>query len=660
MKTLDCLTLAVDGLITLSSAVLRSALAQDATANFLSSLVAEVRSLDSDSARPGSSHQPPLTVDLGYARYEGSNDPVSGVNIWKGIRYAAPPAGTLRWQPPQSPLPTATDTVTPATTFGPICPQNYPAVPGLPFIPGNEDCLSLNVYAPADARDLPVLVYIHGGGYGYGDGRQDMSEIISANENGFIAVVIQYRLGAFGFLSSADVRARGVVNAGLLDQAFALGWVQKFIGQFGGDRKRVTIAGESAGAGSVMYHALAVDGGLGTAIFTNASHPWIFKLNETSIAASPYLPFHYTHDAAFPTERYHAFAEKAGCSLSGDNLECLRGKDSMTLRQASANTTFEETYGYWAFYPVTDGVYIRNLPSEQLSQKRVNGKRVLVGAILLGSHHRPDENPFQHNANEGRLFTPPNIMTGSDLTSWLALEFPNLSPSQIDEILAANPTKTGANDTRFETDGKTGLTAMDVSQSGTGQQQRANASSPAPSIMAQGYVDTQQNIYAEATFVCPGYWLSTAFTPNHASYHYQYSVPFASHTADITAYFGPATPNQGPDITLAIRKIWGNFVVTGNPSIANEIANGASSTDPAAPNGASNWPAWDEGEPKQANLNQTGGTAYRFVTQWGVSVTQFKGPGVRNEIKVVDADTWEGGRGGRCRLWRRLAASIPA
>lgn len=120
------------------------------------------------------------------------------------IRYAAPPTGSQRWQPPR--LPSSNDTViggrvpvTAATEFGPICPQNYPAVPGLPFIPGDEDCLFLNVYAPADAKDLPVLVYIHGGGYGYGDGRIDMSEIIGANGGGFVAVVIQYRVWSFAF-----------------------------------------------------------------------------------------------------------------------------------------------------------------------------------------------------------------------------------------------------------------------------------------------------------------------------------------------------------------------------------------------------------------------------------------------------------------------------
>ncbi|KAJ3938889.1 uncharacterized protein N0V96_010996 [Colletotrichum fioriniae] len=558
---------------------------RDAAVAFLDRLLVDTRGLGNaltEQRQPSS-----LVVDLGYAKYEGYNNATSGLNIWKGIRYAAPPTGSQRWQPPR--LPSSNDTatgdaapvpVTAATEFGPICPQNYPAVPGLPFIPGDEDCLFLNVYAPADAKDLPVLVYIHGGGYGYGDGRIDMSEIIGANGGGFVAVVIQYRLGALGFLSSADVKARGVVNAGLLDQAFALGWVQRFIGLFGGDR-------------------------------------------EKGIAASPYLPFHYAFDAPFPTARYQAFAEKAGCSSSGDILACLRGKDSMTLQLASANTTFEQPYGFWAFYPVTDGVYIKNLPTEQMKQKRVNGERLLVGV-------RP-------------LLTPPNIVSVEDLTSWLKLEFPNLSADQIDEILAANPTKTGANDTRFETNGSTGLTALDVSQSGTGQQQRAN------------------NIYAEATFVCPSYWLSDAFTSPKSSWHYQYSVPFAWHTADIPGYFGPATPNQGPDIVLAFRKIWGNFITGNDPSISNEIANGASSgIDVGAENGASQWPAWTEEAPKQVNLNQTGGVPYEFTTSWGARVTQFMAPGQLNDIRVVPADSWEGGRGARCELWRGLAPSIPA
>ncbi|KAJ0363613.1 hypothetical protein COL154_005471 [Colletotrichum chrysophilum] len=214
--------------------------------------------------------------------------------------------------------------------------------------------------------------------------------------------------------------------------------------------------------------------------------------------------------------------------------------------------------------------------------------------------------------------------------------------AQIDDIVAKNPTKTGANDTRFETNGLTGLTALDVSQAGAGPLQQAI------------------NIYAEQTFVCPSYWLSSAFTGPKAAWHYQYSVPFAWHTSDVPAYFGPATPNQGSEFVLAFRKIWGNFITKNDPSISNEEANGASSADSAAKNGASEWPAWIETEPKQLNLNQTGGVPYQFTTQWGVTVTQFQASGQVNAIAVVPADSWEGGRGSRCDFWKTLAPSIPA
>lgn len=231
-------------------------------------------------------------------------------------------------------------------------------MPNAPFIPGNEDCLFLNVNAPSDARNLPVLVWIHGGGYGLGDGTQDMSEIIAANRNGFVAVTIQYRvslvlvmsgclanmlqLGAFGFLSSSEIKSNGVTNAGILDMAFALTWVQKYITKFGGDPAKVTISGESAGAGGVLLLGIVKDGSLGTSLFQNVSAPNIglvgtrqaLLIEGQSIAASPYLPAQYDYNAAIPTQRYQNFVSQAGCTGSSDVLACLRSKDSTTLQQA--------------------------------------------------------------------------------------------------------------------------------------------------------------------------------------------------------------------------------------------------------------------------------------------------------------------------------------
>ncbi|KAK0609243.1 Alpha/Beta hydrolase protein [Immersiella caudata] len=542
-----------------------------------------------------------LVVNLGYAKYQGYSNSATGLNYWKGIRYAAPPIGDLRWKAPRFPTPESGLPVRHADSFGPACPQAYPAVPGVPFIPGNEDCLFLNVYAPAGASNLPVLVWIHGGGYGFGDGTLDMTDIINANNKGFVVVSIQYRLGAFGFLASKELRENGVVNAGILDQAFALAWIKLYVCQFGGDPFSVTISGESAGASSVMYHGLAVDGGLGSLLF------------DKSIAASPYLPFQYKFDASVPTSKYYAFSTASGCPSTGDVLGCLRGKDTAVLQQANFDVTQASTYGYWAFYPVTDNVYITSLPSGQLTGKRVNGKKLLVGA----------------NANEGPLFVPPAINTEADVAWWLTQEFPNLSSTQLNSILAANPNSapTGPTAPRFETNGLTGPNAMQVSGGANGQQQRAN------------------NIHAEATFVCPAYWMADAYTSNTKSaYLYQWSVPFAWHGTDVAAYFGPVTENLGNDIVLAFRKIWGNFVTTGNPSVSNTVT----------------WPVWSESSPKLVNLNQTGGVEYNFTTQWGVPVKQYKAPGQQAAISIAPADTWEGGRGSRCDFYLGLAPSIPA
>jgi len=278
------------------------------------------------------------------------------------------------------------------------------------------------------------------------------------------------------------------------------------------------------------------------------------------------------------------------------------------------------------FFPVTDGVYVVNTPTSQLGAKRVNGNAALVG----------------HNANEGPLFIPRNIVTQADLVAWLHVEFPNLSNAQINQILAANPNSANTNPAgpRYETNGLTGATAVEVSQDSNGQQQRGN------------------NIFAEATFVCPAYWLSSAFTAKD-TWHYQYSVPFALHGSDISAYFGPATPNQSDDFVLAFRRIWGNFIIGGNPRISNPLANGASSPNPNAPNGASTWPEWTDSSPKMLNLNETGGTPYTAITLYGLPVTQYMQPGLRNALAVVPADTWEGGRGSRCALYKSLGPSIP-
>ena len=169
-----------------------------------------------------------------------------------------------------------------------------------------------------------------------------------------------------------------------------------------------------------------------------------------------------------------------------------------------------------------------------------------------------------------------------------------------------------------------------------------------------------QNVYAETTFVCPAYWLSEAFTNNdRVAYKYQYSVIGAWHGSELPSVFGPPTPNQGPDFNKAFMTIWGNFVTQNYPSISPSIANGVNSTG----NGlaATNFPAWNLRNPLQLNLNQTGGQPYSSTTfsPTAPNTTEFEEPGLVNDFSIVDARSWEGGRGVRCDFWRSVGGIVP-
>ena len=182
----------------------------------------------------------------------------NGVTVYRGIPFALAPVGERRWAPPE-PFPDW-EGVRQATKFGPACPQ--PASrPGsiyhseLPSV--SEDCLSLNVWVPEGAQDAPVFVWIHGGSLVTGAGSQDMYDGARlARETGLIVVTVNYRLGVLGYLAHPELSAESPQNIsgnyGLKDQVAALQWVERNISAFGGNPENVTIAGESAGALSVV------------------------------------------------------------------------------------------------------------------------------------------------------------------------------------------------------------------------------------------------------------------------------------------------------------------------------------------------------------------------------------------------------------------------
>lgn len=252
------------------------------------------------------------------------------VRVFRGIPYARPPVGDLRWRPPAE-LP-AWSGVRDATRFGAACMQ--PRTPFADYAAISEDCLFLNIWTPADARDAPVLVWIHGGSLISGAGSDAVYDGARFAARGVIVVSINYRLGALGWLAHPGLSAEspdGVSgNYGLLDQIQALRWVHRNIAAFGGDPDRVTIAGESAGALSVAFLLAA---------------PPARGLFQRAIAQSPYLitqpPLRNGGYRDWPD------AETVGLALAGQ----IGAPDLPALRRMSAQALIEAT-GRTRYFPL--------------------------------------------------------------------------------------------------------------------------------------------------------------------------------------------------------------------------------------------------------------------------------------------------------------------
>jgi para-nitrobenzyl esterase len=283
-------------------------------------------------------------VTIANGKLEGVTEK-SGVRSFKGIPFGAPPVGVNRWRPPQ---PVAKwEGVRKADKFGPRCMQravfgdmNFRA-DGM-----SEDCLYLNVWTPAKAGNekLPVLVYFYGGGFIAGDGSEPRYDGESMATKGIVAVTLSYRLGVFGFMAHPELTAESAQKASgnyaFHDQLAALKWVQQNIAAFGGDPRRVTIAGESAGSVSVsaqMATPLA-KGMIAGAIGESGS----------ILGALP----------ATPRSDGEQNGIKFGEAIGRRTLAELRGMPAIELLEATAKP------GLPRFSPVVDGWFFPKSPAE--------------------------------------------------------------------------------------------------------------------------------------------------------------------------------------------------------------------------------------------------------------------------------------------------------
>ncbi len=249
-----------------------------------------------------------------------------GYRAFRGIPFAAPPVGDLRWRPPAAPA--SWQGVRSATAFGNRCPQID--ISGV--LTGDEDCLTLNVFAvnPPTSSKQPVMVYFHGGGERMGSAQDPpWNAVPPLSGHGVIVVTVEYRLGLLGWLAHPllTAEAQGSSgNYGLMDLIAALKWVHDNIAEFGGDPAKVTIFGQSAGAENI-YALLAspAAAGLFSAAAMESSYAIKGGLIGTSVADA------YPWYAALPTV--------VNCDTAPDVLACLRALPADTLVQTSLNAT---------------------------------------------------------------------------------------------------------------------------------------------------------------------------------------------------------------------------------------------------------------------------------------------------------------------------------
>ncbi|KAA1472207.1 alpha beta-hydrolase [Dentipellis sp. KUC8613] len=368
-----------------------------------------------------STSSPVVKLDNGTFVGQTSGD----VNLFLGIPFARPPVGDLRFRLPVPHEPYA-GTYN-ATAYGSTCPQqasniSFPALPpetmaalaileDSPVTPESEDCLTVNVIAPANVSSdsaLPVVVYIYGG----------MVQILALFD-GSVIVNRSVALGepiifvTFGFLASKEVRDAGVGNLGLRDQRQALRWVQKYIHAFGGDRNKVTIYGISAGSMSVMLHMLT-NGGNTEGLF----HAGFMESLTT-------LP---VGDVSHGQPYYDALVEATGCGDSLDTLECLRQVPYDQLKPLIDRTPSFESYQAFnlAWPPRVDGAFLKDTPTNLLLQGDIADVPIINGDA-------DDEGTFFV------LFST-NITTEAETRAYLQHNyFPSATKDEIDQLLKFYP-----------------------------------------------------------------------------------------------------------------------------------------------------------------------------------------------------------------------------
>ncbi|KAF2162880.1 hypothetical protein M409DRAFT_68850 [Zasmidium cellare ATCC 36951] len=338
---------------------------------------------------PGYGGSPKVTVKNGTI--EGLHSATYNEDYFLGIPFAQPPVEDLRFRNPRS-INTSFDGVLQAIEYAPAC---YGYGGDQIGYPQSDDCLYLNIVRPSgyENASLPIGVWIHGGGLYQGSTRDERYNLSFIVENSvkigkpIIGASIAYRLGPWGFLQSQEVSASGNTNIGLRDQRLALHWINENIAAFGGDPKKVTIWGESAGAGSVGWHLTAYNGrddGIFRAGIMESGNPVNYNSYKTNIDYQP---------------RFNDLLNRTNCTTSLDRLDCLRKVPVQTIQNIFNSTSLQSGWS-----PIVDGDFIQRWGSIQLQEGAFVKVPIIDGA----------------NSDEGNSFAPQPVSSEEDFASFIA------------------------------------------------------------------------------------------------------------------------------------------------------------------------------------------------------------------------------------------------
>ncbi|TFK46105.1 alpha/beta-hydrolase [Heliocybe sulcata] len=371
-----------------------------------------------------------LVVETTSGTFQGASTP-NGTEKWLGISYAQPPVGASRFKAPV-PITSPASGIVNATSFGLVCPQVPSANLGATM---GEDCLNLNIWRPANTSNdagLPVLVWFYGGAYMSGAASSpsfDPTRIIQRSlvtEQPVIFVSFNYRLNTFGFLASQYVAPEDL-NAGLLDQRAALVFIQQNIAAFGGDPNKVTIWGQSAGAGGVATHLLY------------PANETLFRAAIMDSNTGPYKssPFAFQYDE--PGKPYARLLDATGCSPGPSSFGCLQAVPYETLLNIS-NAMVSATLNSQLWQPAVGPP--GSLIPVRASTKMIFGDFLHV-PILAGT-----------NMNEGTLFSESlygvNVSSSQETAALntfigqLVLDNRTLTPDVLGTIDALYPANDGS------------------------------------------------------------------------------------------------------------------------------------------------------------------------------------------------------------------------